>query len=89
MIKRWLYYITPFILASLFCLFGVYAGYSGDQEGDRSSGFAMIVYGCVLVMLLIADYLVRRVVNGNVLHLWILELIGLVALVGMFMYISH
>lgn len=84
--KHWLYYISPFILASLFCLFGVYAGYSGDQEGDRWSGFAMVFYGCILVMLLIADYLVKQVTKGNVLRLWILELIGIVAMIGMFVY---
>lgn len=87
--KHWLYYLSPCILAALFCLFGIYAGYNGDQEGDRWSGFAMVIYGCVLVMLLIADYLIKHVTKGNVLLLWILELIGLVTMVGLFMYISH
>lgn len=87
--KHWLYYITPFTLASLACAFGVYAGYSGDQEGDRWSGFAMVIYGCVLLMLLIADYLIKQVTQHNILRLWILELIGLVAMIGMFVYCFH
>ena len=76
--KHWLYYITPCILASLVCVFGLFIGLTSLWKEEDDGDFIRIFAGAGLTILLITDHLVKALTKGNVRNLWIIEIIILV-----------
>ena len=70
--KPWLYYITPFILAAVFCLLGIVAGltWSGPQDDNL---LLVIVSAVAILLLLGVDYFIKTFTNGKILYVWVIE----------------
>lgn len=75
--KHWLYYISPLMLAMVFCLipFILLIGWSFRTSGSNWLALFLTVFlpGCII--LLVLDIIVKLLTNDNILHMWITELI--------------
>ena len=75
MIKPWLYYITPCILAALIALFFTIIGI---VDNSQSGGYSFILVFFFLPALCICiplDWLVKKFTKGKLLYIWIIEII--------------
>jgi hypothetical protein len=79
--KHWLYYISPCILASVICVIGIVTGLADMQSSGGWSFVAVIIFGPVLAFLLVADFAVKILTKGNLLYIWIVEVIIVVIVV--------
>lgn len=78
-----LYYITPCILASVFCFcmmifFGLEL-IASKQDGKDWVVLFLIVLIPVVTVLLGVDYFIKTITNGRLLFVWIIEA-GIIAL---------
>lgn len=79
--KHWLYYISPCILASVICVIGIITGLVGMQSSGGWSFIAVIIFGPALAILLVADFGVKVLTKGNLLYIWIIEVIIVVIMI--------
>ena len=84
--KHWLYYIRPCLSAAAICAFEIVRSIADLEHSEGWSFLTIIFLGPTLVLLLVADFIVRMVTD-NLLYIWIIEgiilaiiIIGLVAL---------
>lgn len=79
--KHWLYYISPCILASVICIIGIVTGLASMQSSGGWSFISVIIFGPALAILLVADFLVKMLTKGNLLYIWIIEVIIVVIMI--------
>jgi hypothetical protein len=84
--KHWLYYISPCILASVICAIGIFTGFAKMESSDGWSFIAVIIFVPTLAILLVADFLVKMLTKGNLLYIWIIEIIVIVITIIVFKY---
>jgi hypothetical protein len=71
--RPWLYYITPFILAAVFCILGIVAGLT-MSTGPHGYNILLAIVSAVAILLLLGfDYLIKTLTNGMTLYVWIIE----------------
>lgn len=73
--KHWLYYITPCILASLLALVFTIMGLVDSNYSGGNSVILVFFLLPALLVLLLADWLVKSLTKGKLLYIWIIELI--------------
>lgn len=81
--KHLLYYISPCVLASVFCLLAIITGFVEKQSSDGWSMVLVVLFLPSLFVLLIADFVVKLTTKGNLLLVWIIEVV-LVAIMIIF-----
>src|SRR5688572_7445330 len=67
--------ITPFVIATTFCLFNIIAAII---DGDKSEGWSFIgfmIYLPTALILLSLDFIFKVILKGKTLHLWIIEIV--------------
>jgi hypothetical protein len=84
--KNWLYYISPCILASVICVIGIITGLAALQSSGGWSFIAVMIFGPALVILFVADILVKMLTKGNLLYIWIIEIIIVIITILWFKY---
>jgi hypothetical protein len=75
--QHWLYYLSPCILASVYCVIELIAGLRMGEWGI----FFMLIFGSALFILLSADLFVKAFSNGKVLRVWLIEIVVVVILI--------
>jgi hypothetical protein len=73
--KHWLYYISPCILGMVICLIGIIAGLADMQKSGGWSWILVYLFGPALLILLVADVIIKIITKGKVLYIWITEVI--------------
>ena len=70
--KHWLYYISPCKLAAAYCVIEILRSIADLEHSEGWSFFTVIFLGPSLVLLLVADYIVK-IVTDRLLYIYIIE----------------
>lgn len=73
--KHWLYYISPCILASVFAFVFTLIGFISLGQSGGYSIILVLFFLPALCIYLVLDWLVKRITKGNLLYIWIIEII--------------
>ena len=79
--RSWLFYISPCILASVICVFAIIIGIIEKQSSGGWSYLLVIIFLPGLFILLLADFLIKALTKGNVLYIWIIEVVVVAVLI--------
>lgn len=79
--KTWLYYITPCILAAVIAFIITIIGLVDVSQSGDFDIILVFFFLPALCMFLGLDWLVKKIINGNLLYIWIIEIILIVIVV--------
>lgn len=65
----------------MICVIGIVTGLASMQSSGGWSFIAVIIFGPALAILLVADFLVKMLTKGNLLYIWIIEVIIVVIMI--------
>ena len=67
--------ITPFLIATAFCLFKIIAAAIDIDKSEGWSFIELMIYFPTALILFALDFISKVVFKSKILHLWIIELI--------------
>jgi hypothetical protein len=73
--KRWSYYTTPCILVSVIAFIVAVIGLASIEEGEGFSIVFLFFFFPASFILMTVDWLVKKITKGNLLYIWIIEII--------------
>ena len=79
--RSWLYYISPCMLAIVICVIGIIAGFASMQSSGGWSYILVIIFAPAIFILLGVDWLVKTITKGNILYIWIIEVIVIIIMI--------
>jgi uncharacterized membrane protein YtjA (UPF0391 family) len=79
--KHWLYYFSPCIIGIVISLIAVVAGFAGMDSSGGWSYVLVILFLPALIILVVADVLIKLLTKGKVLYIWILEAVVVAILI--------
>jgi hypothetical protein len=71
--KHWLYYFSPCVIGIVISLIGMIAAFAGMQSSGGWSYILVIIFLPAILILIVADLLIKTLTKGRVLHIWIIE----------------
>ena len=77
--KDWPTFITPFIILSLFTFFVIISSLTMIQKSEGWSLVVIFTYVPLFAALIGADLFIKKIIKGNFLQLWLIE-IGLIVI---------
>lgn len=76
--KKALRYLSPCILAVIFCLLAIITGYAKMESSGGWSYLAVIIFLPVLITAVIIDIIVKLIFKEKILYIWLVEIVLLV-----------
>jgi hypothetical protein len=89
MIRPWKYYFSPCIITLIICVILIIAGFVGFADTRYWFYFAFFVFGPALIILPIADFLVKALTHGNVRKTWNIEIVIVAIMFICYVYTLH
>jgi hypothetical protein len=78
------YYISPCLIAAAICVIGIVWGLAYIKGSDGWSLIFVVMFASALLILLIADLVVKLLVTKRVLYIWLIEIVLVVIAVFVF-----
>jgi hypothetical protein len=82
--RSWLYHISPCILGIVICLIGIIAGFTSMQSSGGWSYVLVIILAPAILILIGVDWLVKTITKGNILYIWIIEVIAIIIMIVLY-----
>lgn len=79
--RKWLYIISPCILAAVFSLFIIVSSYLSLNRSGGWSYLPMMIFIPVLFIMLVIDVFVKLITKKNVLYVWLIEIVLIIAVI--------
>jgi len=76
--KKWFYWISPCLLAALFCLYIIITSYYDMDHSGGWSYLGIIIFKPVLFIVIGIDIILKLLFKQKPYPIWIIEIIALV-----------
>ncbi len=83
--SNWLFIVSPCLLAALICLYGIIDSYLDMGHSKGWSFIGVIILVPILVIVLVADLLLKYFLKGRTGLLWLIEIV-LIAIIFLYQF---
>lgn len=73
--RRWLYILSPCVIATIFSLFFILYGYLSQTSTGGYSFIVVLIYAPTLLVTVLSDLVLKLIFKRKIKQIWILEIL--------------